>query len=68
MLNWIVAHVEAYVSLCTLLSVIDRFVTDSATWSIDRQFMWGSQLLISPVLEQVRGMEGEKEKRNRKRV
>ena len=26
---------------------------DKKTYSIDKQFMWGSELLISPVLEQV---------------
>ena len=30
----------------------DEFPTDSNTWVIDRQFMWGSGLLISPVLDQ----------------
>lgn len=24
---------------------------DSETWSLDQQFMWGSALIISPVLE-----------------
>lgn len=29
-----------------------EFPTDPQTWNIDRQFMWGSGLLISPVLEE----------------
>jgi len=31
----------------------DEFPTDSITWAIDEQFMWGSALLISPVVEEV---------------
>ena len=27
-----------------------RFPKDEKTWTIERQFMWGSGLLISPVL------------------
>ena len=27
-----------------------RFPEDKKTWTIDRQFMWGNGLLISPVL------------------
>lgn len=30
-----------------------RFTVDSATWTIDKQFLWGSALLISPALEEV---------------
>jgi len=33
---------------------IDRFVNDKDTWEIDRQFLWGPSLLISPVLEEVK--------------
>ena len=29
-----------------------EFPTDAETYAIDRQFMWGSALLISPVLDQ----------------
>lgn len=29
-----------------------RFPSDPATYPVDRQFLWGSSLLISPVLEQ----------------
>ncbi|KAG8565047.1 hypothetical protein GDO81_012689 [Engystomops pustulosus] len=29
-----------------------EFPTDQNTWTIDRQFLWGDALLISPVLEQ----------------
>ena len=34
--------------------IIDRFPKESVTWEIDRQFLWGPNLLISPVLEKVR--------------
>lgn len=38
---------------------IDRFADDKNTWEIDRQFLWGPSLLISPVLEEVKtGGEG----------
>lgn len=38
---------------------IDRFADDKVTWEIDRQFLWGPSLLISPVLEEVKtGEEG----------
>ena len=30
-----------------------RFPTDNKTWTIDRQFLWGSALMIVPILEQV---------------
>lgn len=30
-----------------------RFYSDEATWAIDRQFMWGPGLLITPVLDAV---------------
>lgn len=36
-----------------LLSFLLRFYSDEATWSVDRQFLWGPGLLISPVLDQV---------------
>ena len=32
----------------------DRFADDKDTWEIDRQFLWGQSLLISPVLEEVK--------------
>lgn len=32
-----------------------RFVTDSATHTIDRQLLWGPALLITPVVDQVCG-------------
>ncbi|KAM6932993.1 sucrase-isomaltase, intestinal [Xenentodon cancila] len=31
--------------------VLHEFYTDSATWEVDRQFLWGKHLLISPVLD-----------------
>lgn len=36
---------------CTVLT---RFPEDENTWSIDRQFMFGPSLLISPALDEVR--------------
>ncbi|KAI6059689.1 Maltase-glucoamylase, intestinal-like isoform X1 [Aix galericulata] len=32
--------------------VLHEFYSDEATWSVDRQFLWGPGLLISPVLDQ----------------
>ncbi|XP_033634862.1 maltase-glucoamylase, intestinal-like [Asterias rubens] len=32
--------------------LMHEFTSDSATWSIDTQFLWGPALLISPALEQ----------------
>ncbi|XP_038077866.1 sucrase-isomaltase, intestinal-like [Patiria miniata] len=31
--------------------LMHEFTSDSATWDIDRQFLWGPALLISPVLD-----------------
>ena len=43
--------------LITYMSVtvmcLYRFVTDSTTHAIDRQFLWGPAFLISPVVQQV---------------
>ena len=42
-----------------IIGFIDRFADDKVTWEIDRQFLWGPSLLISPVLEEVKtGGEG----------
>ena len=42
-----------------IIVFIDRFADDKVTWEIDRQFLWGPSLLISPVLEEVKtGGEG----------
>ena len=38
---------------CLILYI--RFPTDSNVRGIDRQFMWGPALLISPILEKVSG-------------
>lgn len=38
-------------------SHIPRFYTDELTWNVDRQFLWGPGLLISPVLDPV-GLTG----------
>ncbi|XP_041660826.1 maltase-glucoamylase, intestinal [Cheilinus undulatus] len=32
--------------------VMHEFYSDSATWTVDRQFLWGKHLLITPVLDQ----------------
>ncbi|XP_067246031.1 sucrase-isomaltase, intestinal [Chanodichthys erythropterus] len=32
--------------------MLHEFVTDETTWSIDRQFLWGPALLITPALDQ----------------
>ena len=34
--------------------LFNRFAGDKETWGIDRQFLWGPSLLISPVLDEVR--------------
>ncbi|XP_041850420.1 maltase-glucoamylase, intestinal [Melanotaenia boesemani] len=31
--------------------VLHEFYSDSATWDVDRQFLWGKHLLITPVLD-----------------
>uniref|UniRef100_A0A8B9JBS8 Maltase n=1 Tax=Astyanax mexicanus TaxID=7994 RepID=A0A8B9JBS8_ASTMX len=31
--------------------VMNEFFSDSATWTVDRQFLWGPHLLITPVLD-----------------
>uniref|UniRef100_A0A8B9HXV6 Maltase n=1 Tax=Astyanax mexicanus TaxID=7994 RepID=A0A8B9HXV6_ASTMX len=33
--------------------VMNEFFSDSATWTVDRQFLWGPHLLITPVLDAV---------------
>ena len=33
-------------------NVINRFSYDEETWNVDRQFMWGGALLVTPVLEE----------------
>ncbi|KAM9853733.1 sucrase-isomaltase, intestinal [Aulostomus maculatus] len=35
--------------------IMHEFYSDSATWAVDRQFLWGKHLLITPVLDP--GME-----------
>ncbi|XP_034556178.1 maltase-glucoamylase, intestinal [Notolabrus celidotus] len=32
--------------------VMHEFYSDSATWTVDRQFLWGKHFLITPVLDQ----------------
>ena len=32
---------------------LPRFYSDSSTWEVDRQFLWGKHLLITPVLDPV---------------
>lgn len=36
-----------------ILPSFSRFPTDNETYPINSQFMWGSSLLISPILEEV---------------
>ena len=33
---------------------LSRFTDDRKTWTIDKQFLWGPALLISPALEEVK--------------
>ncbi|XP_068879916.1 sucrase-isomaltase, intestinal [Aphelocoma coerulescens] len=42
------AHTQGYTVVRPLLH---EFYSDEITWNIDRQFLWGPGLLISPVLE-----------------
>uniref|UniRef100_A0A8C1LW00 alpha-glucosidase n=1 Tax=Cyprinus carpio TaxID=7962 RepID=A0A8C1LW00_CYPCA len=43
---------EAHVHGNTVVRpLLHEFVTDEKTWDIDRQFLWGPALLITPVLE-----------------
>ena len=37
----------------TYLFLINRFTSDSEALSVDKQFTWGSGLLISPVIHKV---------------
>uniref|UniRef100_A0AAR2K3C5 Maltase n=1 Tax=Pygocentrus nattereri TaxID=42514 RepID=A0AAR2K3C5_PYGNA len=46
---------KAHVSGDTVVRpVMHEFYSDSATWTVDRQFLWGAHLLITPVLDAVR--------------
>lgn len=36
-----------------ILNFIYRFSTDLVTYDVDKQFLWGSSLMINPVLEKV---------------
>ena len=38
---------------CTTICLF-RLSTDANTWDIDRQFLWGAALLISPILDEVK--------------
>ncbi|KAK3570325.1 hypothetical protein QTP86_017161 [Hemibagrus guttatus] len=43
---------RAYISGDTVVRpVMHEFYSDSATWTVDRQFLWGAHLLITPVLD-----------------
>ncbi|KTF88170.1 hypothetical protein cypCar_00040817 [Cyprinus carpio] len=37
--------------LCVCIGLILLFVTDEKTWGIDKQFLWGPALLITPALD-----------------
>nr|XP_022286839.1 maltase-glucoamylase, intestinal-like [Crassostrea virginica] len=47
------AHTEGRM---VLRSLMFEFPTDSNTWGIDRQFMFGPSILVSPVLESVKSI------------
>uniref|UniRef100_A0A8C0U292 alpha-glucosidase n=1 Tax=Cyanistes caeruleus TaxID=156563 RepID=A0A8C0U292_CYACU len=49
------AHTQGHTVVRPLLH---EFYSDETTWDIDRQFLWGPGLMISPVLEPV-GLAGE---------
>lgn len=43
---------NAHVNGATVVRpVMHEFFSDNATWNVDRQFMWGAHLLITPVLD-----------------
>ncbi|KAM9481823.1 sucrase-isomaltase, intestinal [Clarias gariepinus] len=43
---------KAYINGDTVVRpVMHEFYSDSATWTVDRQFLWGAHLLITPVLD-----------------
>uniref|UniRef100_A0A4W3K2V3 alpha-glucosidase n=1 Tax=Callorhinchus milii TaxID=7868 RepID=A0A4W3K2V3_CALMI len=43
---------EAHVNGSTVVrSLLHEFPSDNQTWTVDRQFLWGPALLISPVLD-----------------
>ena len=44
--------VVAFVGECVV--ALFRFKTDINTYDVDRQFLWGPALLITPVIEEVR--------------
>uniref|UniRef100_A0A8C1QV97 alpha-glucosidase n=1 Tax=Cyprinus carpio TaxID=7962 RepID=A0A8C1QV97_CYPCA len=49
---------EAHVHGNTVVRpLLHEFVTDEKTWDIDRQFLWGPALLITPVLEMGKAVE-----------
>ncbi|KAK2912661.1 sucrase-isomaltase, intestinal-like [Channa argus] len=51
---------EAHTKGSTVIRpLLHEFVNDKITWDIDKQFLWGPALLITPVLEQgARNVEG----------
>lgn len=54
-MRWLRPHASLSITLCVFsapcLSISFRFPTDPNCQTIDQQFLWGSSLLISPVLE-----------------
>jgi len=40
--------------LPTAVDVLSSFPTDPQTYGIDEQFLWGSSILVSPALHEVR--------------
>lgn len=60
MSKWTCSWITTYTVVNTWnnkYSFINRFADDMVTWEIDRQFLWGASLLISPVLDEVKIIE-----------
>ena len=47
-------YTQTYYIVCCTIIFLFRFSTDANTWDIDRQFLWGAALLISPILDEVK--------------
>lgn len=53
--NYILAGHSIMTKMPNLIYILPcpRFYSDSETWTVDRQFLWGKYLLITPVLDPV---------------